>query len=268
MATEPEKHIDWADDDVVDPISGQNNVVEPPNSKKPGGWVRFETPPRQYFNWLARIVDRWNKWNEAKSEPKTLSGSTTNNVPADGSGHTHEITTATQAQAEAGTNTSGLMTPQRTRQHIDARKSDAIDEDDSEQLATSAAVNALRTADAEQFGFYEEAEVTLTNAGNQNISGSVFLVKYGSTATMYFGGLNHDSAGGLNFPLSEFPSPFNKIKDGWDASNVYEASSSRIKKVLIIGDADGEVIFQYRDYTGSSIDTSLTDSGFISWRLE
>lgn len=44
----------WASDDVVDPISGQNNVVEPPLEKKLEGWFYKEAPPRQWMNWLGR----------------------------------------------------------------------------------------------------------------------------------------------------------------------------------------------------------------------
>ena len=44
----------WATEDQIDPISGQNNVVEPPTTKKDNGWARKEIPPRQWFNWLGR----------------------------------------------------------------------------------------------------------------------------------------------------------------------------------------------------------------------
>ena len=44
----------WAALDQVDPISGQQNVVEPPPEKKDSGWSYLEKPPRQWWNWLQR----------------------------------------------------------------------------------------------------------------------------------------------------------------------------------------------------------------------
>lgn len=44
----------WAVDDVVDPISQQQNVVAPPTEKENDGWFLGEKPNRQWWNWLAR----------------------------------------------------------------------------------------------------------------------------------------------------------------------------------------------------------------------
>lgn len=44
----------WATNDVVDPVSGQPNVVTPPTEKQNNGWAFGEFPPRQWFNWLGR----------------------------------------------------------------------------------------------------------------------------------------------------------------------------------------------------------------------
>lgn len=44
----------WAMNNVVDPISGQPNVVTPPIEKQDNGWAFGEFPPRQWFNWLGR----------------------------------------------------------------------------------------------------------------------------------------------------------------------------------------------------------------------
>lgn len=68
MADKPTVYPDWAvntdgtDNDVVDPDSGQNNVVEPAAGIKLTGWAYAELPPRQYFNWLSRIVTQWIRW--------------------------------------------------------------------------------------------------------------------------------------------------------------------------------------------------------------
>lgn len=50
--------------------------------------------------------------------PATLTPSTTNGVTA--TSHTHDVATATQAEAEAGTIATKFMTPQQTKQAIDA----------------------------------------------------------------------------------------------------------------------------------------------------
>jgi len=44
----------WAVQDVVDPVSGQNNVLTPTPEKQQYGWNRLEFPPRNWFNWLGR----------------------------------------------------------------------------------------------------------------------------------------------------------------------------------------------------------------------
>lgn len=55
----PSVFPDFAMTDVIDPTSGQPNVVEPSDTKKNVGWVYNEKPPRQYFNWLARTTSLW-----------------------------------------------------------------------------------------------------------------------------------------------------------------------------------------------------------------
>jgi len=62
MTTKPTKYPDFAMDDVVDPTSGQPNIIEPSTGKKSDGWVYNEKPPRQYFNWLARLTSQWIRW--------------------------------------------------------------------------------------------------------------------------------------------------------------------------------------------------------------
>jgi hypothetical protein len=62
MATEPTKFPEWASVPAVDPISGQPNIVEPSESKKDSGFNFKERPPRQDFNWLFELIDRWIRW--------------------------------------------------------------------------------------------------------------------------------------------------------------------------------------------------------------
>lgn len=44
----------WADTPLVDPLSKQSNVVEPPSAKKDIGFFYKEKPPRNWLNWLLR----------------------------------------------------------------------------------------------------------------------------------------------------------------------------------------------------------------------
>jgi len=65
MTTKPTKYPDFAMDDVVDPTSGQPNIIEPSTGKKSAGWVYNEKPPRQYFNWLSRLTSQWIRFLDA-----------------------------------------------------------------------------------------------------------------------------------------------------------------------------------------------------------
>lgn len=92
MPTKPTVKPQWAENDVVDPTSGQNNVAEPPVSKKTDGTDFEEIIPRQWQNWLQRIIYRWIDWLDGTTIPLSSSPDTTNEQKSDGTGHTHEIT--------------------------------------------------------------------------------------------------------------------------------------------------------------------------------
>lgn len=63
----PDKYPEWASQDVVDPTSGVNNVVEPSEDKKDLGHGPLgEFPPRQYQNWFMRLVYRWIVWIDSE----------------------------------------------------------------------------------------------------------------------------------------------------------------------------------------------------------
>lgn len=92
MPTKPTVKPQWAENDVVDPTSGQNNVSEPPLAKKTDGIDFEEIIPRQWQNWLQRIIYRWIDWLDGTTIPLSSSPTTTNEQKADGTGHTHQIT--------------------------------------------------------------------------------------------------------------------------------------------------------------------------------
>lgn len=68
----PTKYPRWATNDVVDPTSSQNNVVEPGESKKDLGFgPSGEFPLRQHFNWLFRLIHNWIKWFDEQINYRT-----------------------------------------------------------------------------------------------------------------------------------------------------------------------------------------------------
>lgn len=59
MVAKPDEKPRWATVDVDSAVSGINNVISPPESKKNVGWNTFEMPARQFFNWLHRKTYEW-----------------------------------------------------------------------------------------------------------------------------------------------------------------------------------------------------------------
>lgn len=85
MVDKPTKLPRWAENNVEDPISGQNNVLEPPEEKKDSGWARLEFPPRQWFNWLSRKTWEWLAWLKQQEEQAVVTdGDGVGLFPTDG----------------------------------------------------------------------------------------------------------------------------------------------------------------------------------------
>lgn len=59
FTSKPASIPEFATTDVVDPTTGENNVVEPSAGKKLTGWNYLEKPARNYFNWLHRFNYLW-----------------------------------------------------------------------------------------------------------------------------------------------------------------------------------------------------------------
>jgi len=76
MVSKPTTLPKWAENDVVDAISGQNNVLEPPPEKQLSGWLRLEFPPRNWFNWLGRYTYRWLNWLKQQEEQAVITDGT------------------------------------------------------------------------------------------------------------------------------------------------------------------------------------------------
>lgn len=72
MVSKPSTLPKWAETDVVDGVSGENNVIEPPLEKQDVGWQRLEFPPRNWFNWLGRYTYRWLLWLKQQEEQAVI----------------------------------------------------------------------------------------------------------------------------------------------------------------------------------------------------
>lgn len=59
----------WAPQDVVDPVSKQNNVETPPDQQQQFGWGFQQFPPRNWFNWLGRWTYNWLNYFK-QNDPK------------------------------------------------------------------------------------------------------------------------------------------------------------------------------------------------------
>jgi len=59
ILTPPTELPQWAVDNQIDPVSNQNNVLDPPPVMKQYGFYRKQFPPRQWFNWLFRTIYDW-----------------------------------------------------------------------------------------------------------------------------------------------------------------------------------------------------------------
>lgn len=60
--TRPEKFPEWALVNVIDPIEGTPNVLEPPDGDKQVGWRPSQVCPNNFMNWIHRVTDDWLKY--------------------------------------------------------------------------------------------------------------------------------------------------------------------------------------------------------------
>lgn len=73
FTAKPASVPEFAVNDVVDGVSGQNNVIEPETAVKNSGFIRNEKPYRQTFNWLQRFNYLWvNYFNQFFSSSHQL----------------------------------------------------------------------------------------------------------------------------------------------------------------------------------------------------
>lgn len=273
MPTKPNEYPDWATEDQIDPVSGQNNVLEPPPTKKESGWDRSEIPPRQWFNWLLRKTAAWLRWLEGASGPKTISGATTNDVPSDGSGHTHDLnsssaTTSTSTTTIANSNAVKIVRDRAGPKTVsgstgnaadgdghshEVSKSNAIDSNSETTLATSKAVKDL----GDTFPFRDEA-IGVALGGGFPSGGTFDVVRLGRLVTLT---VNDNGSGSISgttgtsggSPIPSWARPLNQTQ-----RNVYRASPSVVLEVLV--SQAGDITITPRSWDGS-----INSSGQPFW---
>jgi hypothetical protein len=54
--------LQWAVNDIIDPVSLQANKIEPPTTKKNNGWVYQEEPPFNWHNYWMNLVYQYVDW--------------------------------------------------------------------------------------------------------------------------------------------------------------------------------------------------------------
>lgn len=73
FTSKPSTIPEFATTDIVDPTTGENNVIEPSAGKKASGWNYLEKPARNYFNWIHRFNYLWiNYFNQFFSSTHQL----------------------------------------------------------------------------------------------------------------------------------------------------------------------------------------------------
>lgn len=84
----PTQDYDWATASITDPVSGQDNKLEPSGTKKTNGWVFLEKPPFNWFNYWMNAVGLYLNYiiDEALEGVFTFTGNKTfsNDVEIDG----------------------------------------------------------------------------------------------------------------------------------------------------------------------------------------
>lgn len=62
MTDKPDKYINWATSERLDPVFNTENVVEPPEAIKQYGFSPCEQVPNSWVNWLFFYIDWWIKY--------------------------------------------------------------------------------------------------------------------------------------------------------------------------------------------------------------
>lgn len=245
MPTKPTVKPRWATTDVVDPTSGQNNVVEPSTSKKDTGWDRHEKPERQFFNWQARFTYEWIDWFDGTTIPLTLTGATTNEQKSDGTGHTHSITKTTTAQAQTGTDDVGMMTALKTKEAVDSYGFLAANNLQEIEDAGAAAQLAARG----NIGVREYTEASPIVLNGDFTGGSIVCARIGNIVTITtVGNITHASLSSVSTADGLVPSGFRPSEFIRNTSQ----NSSIVVTEITISDL-GRLDLQYHDSdTGAS----------------
>jgi hypothetical protein len=87
MTDRPDMYPDYALDDILDPISGQPNVIEPPTIKKQQGWLFKEHAEKPWMNWIHRYTRNWIAYlDERLNKPESYTIGTLPSAASVGAG--------------------------------------------------------------------------------------------------------------------------------------------------------------------------------------
>lgn len=187
MATKPTDQTDWATQQQTDPVSGQLNRLEPPQSYKDGGWSRQEIPPRQYWNWMLWKIGQWVTWLAAGTSSATASTV----MERDSNGRTQVVDPSVDADAA-------------NKGYVESSSGDVSPTADTlVRRGASSEVNAGRFKDAvtpgngdfdsDKFPIWQSGEVSL--GGFFDASASIFFTRIGNIVYVTSSGnLAHSSS--------------------------------------------------------------------------
>lgn len=101
MADKPVFKPEWATDDAVLPEAGTDNKIRPTEELRLTGYDYKQKPTAQEFNWILNNVFEWIEYLESITDAVGITD------------------IASQAEAEAGSINTAIMTPLRTKQYSD-----------------------------------------------------------------------------------------------------------------------------------------------------
>lgn len=150
MADRPQDFPRWAELDKTDPESGQQNVIEPTESRKDYGWDYQELPPRQFLNWLGRTSYKWFLYIVDILDAATSSATASTLVERDANGRTQvaDPSVAADAANKGYVDTGDSDTLSSAQSYTDAAVDDLSGVTDAAGARTNLDVYSTGEADA------------------------------------------------------------------------------------------------------------------------
>jgi hypothetical protein len=179
MTTKPSADLQWATDDVTTGVSGNPNKLEPFDFKSEGQ-QEDQPVPRQYLNFQFNAIREWKDYLEGITDSLLASSGAAlqrslnlsdltdiatarNNL---GLSNVATLALASLIQAQSGTSSTVLMTPERTTDHFNSRTTAFTRTILSRSMASEIRSDlALGTAATSNTGDFASSALVIT-AGN------------------------------------------------------------------------------------------------------